>query len=250
MGILINHYQNQMDTLTEGELYAFTSLDNRPELLTTLSLSKLAEHVASSNSTIIRLTQKLGFEGFSDFRYAIKNLLNTMDKAENDGLVQQYQHFFNTILPAISPDKFHYFAEKIHHAKNIFIVGLGLTKPISEYMSKHIYQLDCNAVYVYESHMLDLLPNLLQRGDLVIFISESGETMSLIHCAKKTAHTGATLLSITNSAHNTLNHSMQMSLTTQMPRSFHHNYDTTSRVFQAAVIDVILETYANKYLKQ
>ncbi|XHB96223.1 SIS domain-containing protein [Lactococcus garvieae] len=75
------------------------------------------------------------------------------------------------------------FCGKINLSNNIFIIGLGLTKPIAEYISKRLYQLDRASTYVSESHMLDLLPNLARRGDLIIFISESGETKvySIVH---------------------------------------------------------------------
>lgn len=249
MGILLNNFQSQMKYLTESELSVFVEMDNRPEILISSNLTKLSAELLSSNSTIIRLCQKLGFTGFSEFRSEIKKLIEQTRYSAQPDLLRRYQFFFNEILPNINQDKLEFFAEKIHKSNNIFIVGLGLTKPIAEYMSKYLYQLDRAAIYVYESHMLDLLPNLLQRSDLVIFISESGETKSLLSCASKAAQSAATLLSITNSQHNTLNHTTHMSLTSRMPENHYHNYDVTSRVFQTAIIDLVLDIYLNKYLK-
>lgn len=249
MGILLNNFQSQMKELTDSELSAFVALDNRPELLFSSNLTKLSNELLSSNSTLIRLTQKLGFTGFTEFRTEIKKLIEQTNYSSQPDLLERYQFFFNDILPQINPDKLEYFADKIHSSNNVFIVGLGLTKPIAEYMSKYLYQLDRATIYVYESHMLDLLPNLLHRSDLVIFISESGETQSLLSCASKAAQSSATLLSITNSQHNTLNHTTHMSLTSRMPENHYHNYDVTSRVFQTAIIDLVLDIYLNKYLK-
>ncbi|MFK4955141.1 MurR/RpiR family transcriptional regulator [Lactococcus garvieae] len=249
MGILLNNYQHQLKSLTASELSAFTLMDNQPELILSMNLTSLAQKLCSSNSTLIRLCQKLGFAGFSDFKSEVKRIIEQTKYLSHSSLFESYRFFFNEILPNINRDKLEYFAEKINLSNNIFIIGLGLTKPIAEYISKRLYQLDRASTYVSESHMLDLLPNLARRGDLIIFISESGETKSLLNCAQKVGQTGAVLLSITNSQHNTLNHSMHMSLTSQMPENHFHNYDITSRVFQMALLDLILDIYLNKYLK-
>lgn len=248
MGILLSNYENKVKNLTVSELAVFSELDNKPELLFATNLTELSSSLYSSNSTIIRLSQKLGFSGFSEFRDTIKVLFNTNKSSNSHNLIENYRFFFDTILPTIPSDKLDYFAEQIYHSKNIFIIGTGLTKPIAEYTAKHLYQLDRASIYIYENHMLDLLPNLAKHGDMILFISESGETKSLISCAKKVAQTGATLLSITNSSHNSLNYITNMALTTQMPENHYHNYDVTSRVFQLALIDLILDIYLVKYL--
>ena len=249
MGILLDNFQNHIKNLTESERAAFFALDNQPELLQNNGLTALAELLCSSNSTLIRLAQKLDFSGFSTFKNEINRLVEQTKYSLQTDLLGHYRFFFEEILPNINRDKLNYFAEQIHRSHNIFIIGLGLTKPLAEYMSKHLYQLDRASVYVYENHMLDLLPNLTHRGDLIMFISESGETKSLLNCAAKVAQTGATLLSITNSQHNSLNHTTHMSLTSQMPENYYHNYDITSRVFQMALLDLVLDIYLNKYLK-
>ena len=248
MGILLNNYQHQMKNLTESELSAFLSLDNQPDLLLTMNLTQLANKLCSSNSTLIRLCQKLGFSGFAELKGETKRLVEQTKYLSHSTLFDSYRLFFNNVLPNVSRDKLNYFAKSLHDAKNIFIIGLGLTKPVAEYISKRLYQLDRSSTYISESHMLDLLPNLTHRGDLIIFISESGETESLLNCAKKASRTGATLISVTNSQHNRLNHSMHMSLTSQMPKNHYHNYDITSRVFQMALLDLILDIYLSNYL--
>lgn len=240
MGILLSNYENKVKNLTVSELAVFSELDNKSELLFATNLTELSSSLYSSNSTIIKLSQKLVFSGFSEFRDTIKVLFNTNKSSNSHNLIENYRFFFDTILPTIPSDKLGYFAEQIYRPKNIFIIGTGLTKPIAEYTAKRLYQLDRASIYIYENHMLDLLPNLAKQGDMILFISESGETKSLFSCA--------TLLSITNSSHNSLNYITNMALTTQMTENHYHNYDVTSRVLQLALIDLILDIYLVKYL--
>lgn len=250
MGVLIENFETHIKNLTDSERAVFFALDNQPEVTTNLNLTQLAEQLNSSNSTLIRLAQKLGFSGFSEFKGEVKRLINLTSYDSKTDLLGQYQCFFNDVMPNIKSDKLNYFVSEIHHAKNIFIIGVGLTKPLAEYMSKHLYQLDRASIYVYENHMLDLLPNLLSSKDVVIFLSESGETESIINAARKSSEKGATILSITNSQRNRLNQLAKVGITAKMTANSYHNYDITSRVFLMAISDMVLELYMTKYLRR
>ena len=248
MGVFLINFQNKISDLTEAELSAFEALDNKPELLLSLNLTELADQLYSSNSTLIRLSQKLGFAGFRDFKLAATQLIEQDSQPSNADLIDQYHDFFDRLCLTDNSNKLDYFAKQIYEAKNIFIVGLGLTKPIAEYMSKHLYQLDRASIYVYESHMLDLLPNLVKRGDLVLLFSMSGETQSLLDAARKLPRTGCMILSLTNTRQNSLNRLAKLSLSSDVPANFHHNYDITSRGFLLMAADMILEIYLKKYI--
>lgn len=249
MGILLEFYGNKIDELSDSEKSAFFELDNHPELMQTMNLTNLAHQLASSNSTIIRLSQKLGFQGFSQFKYEISRLLSQTIYIKEKDLVQQYGRFFEQSLQSITLDSLEYFAKKIKAADSLFIVGVGLTKPIAEYMSKRLYQLNRPSMYIYESHMLDLLPQLSKQKDVVIFISMSGETGSLLTSAKKVKQRGVTILSITNSQHNSLNNMAIRNISTGIPTNAFHNYDITSRSFLMIHIDLILELFLKKFTK-
>ncbi|KAF1301858.1 MurR/RpiR family transcriptional regulator [Enterococcus sp. JM9B] len=247
MGLLIENYGNKLSELSEAERSAFYELDNTPELISRLNLTALAQKIASSNSTIIRLSQRLGFQGFSQFKYEINRLLTQTVYIKEKDLLLQYQNFFSHSLTLITLENLEYFAKKIQEANNLFLVGVGLTKPIAEYMSKRLYQLNRPSMYIYESHMLDLLPQLLKSDDLVIFVSMSGETQSLLVSARKVRQKGNTILSITNSPNNSLNNLTNRNINSNIPTNVFHNYDITSRAFLMVHVDLILEIFLKRY---
>ncbi|MGY3777975.1 MurR/RpiR family transcriptional regulator [Isobaculum melis] len=247
MGVLIDFYGNKLDDLSDSEKNVFFELDNHPELINQMNLTDLAHHLASSNSTIIRLAQRLGFQGFSQFKYELSRLLSQTIYIEEKDLVTQYRHFFEQSLHSLTLESLEYFAKRMKQAENLFIVGVGLTKPIAEYMCKRLYQLNCPSMYIYESHMLDLLPQFCKQNDLVIFISMSGETGSLLTSAKKVKQKNIAILSITNSQYNSLNSLSLKSISAGIPTNTFHNYDITSRSFLMIHIDLILELFLKKY---
>ncbi|MBL1229555.1 MurR/RpiR family transcriptional regulator [Enterococcus sp. BWB1-3] len=249
MGILIENYGNIINEMSESEKNVFYDLDNSPELVNTLNLTDLANVLATSNSTIIRLAQRLGFKGYSQFKYELARLIKETTYINEKDLLSQYQSFFQDSLSALTLNSLEFFAEQIHIAANLFIVGVGLTKPIAEYTSKRLYQINKASMYIYESHMLDLLPQLIKSNDLAIFISMSGETNSLLTSAQKVKQTNGKILSITNSRANSLNNITMHSITTGIPTNVYHNYDITSRAFLMVNIDLILEIYLKRYVR-
>lgn len=249
MGILIEHFGNRITELSESEKNIFYDLDNSPELVNRLNLTDLATKLTTSNSTIIRLAQRLGFRGYSQFKYELARLLKETTYINEKDLLSQYQSFFQNTLNDITLESLEFFAYQISKATNLFIVGVGLTKPIAEYMSKRLYQINKPSMYIYESHMLDLLPQLIKQDGLVIFISMSGETNSLLISAKKVKQINGKVLSITNSRSNSLNNIALSSISSGIPTNVYHNYDITSRAFLMINIDLILELYLKRYVE-
>ncbi|MDR0297187.1 MAG: MurR/RpiR family transcriptional regulator [Streptococcaceae bacterium] len=248
MGILLDNFYNLISNLTYAEYNALISLDSKLEALSSSNLTHLSLELNTSNSTIIRLTQKLGFSGFSEFKNELKHLINQTNYSKSSELFDNYKSFFTEFSRNLDTKKLDYFAKQVYEANNLWIIGGGLTKPIAEYMSKKLYQLDRASIYVYEDHMFDLLPNLAKKGDLIIFISASGDTKVLTDCAKKVVYSGTTILSITNNSHSLLNQLASESLSTDFPFNFYHNYDITSRAFQVMFVDLILDVFLNTYL--
>lgn len=249
MGLLIEKYGHLVGELSETERYVFYELDHSPDLVSRLNLTQLAEELNSSNSTIIRMTQKLGFEGFSHFKYQINQLETKTSYIGEKDLFIQYQQFFDKSMKMLTVENLEFFARKIKEAHNVFIAGVGLTKPIAEYMSKRMYQLNKPSMYIYEGHMLDLLPHLIQPKDVVIFISMSGETESLLIPAKKVKQKGGKILSITNAADSSLSKLSLRQISSGILPNVYHHYDVTSRAFLMLQADMILELYLKKYNK-
>jgi DNA-binding MurR/RpiR family transcriptional regulator len=64
-----------------------------PELLESHTLDELAQTLFTSSSTLIRLAQKLGFQGFREFKQAIAQLSQTESLVPSNNLMATYQFF-------------------------------------------------------------------------------------------------------------------------------------------------------------
>ncbi|MDR0199311.1 MAG: MurR/RpiR family transcriptional regulator [Streptococcaceae bacterium] len=241
MGKILEKFGN-LDYLSTSERQMLTTLDDQPELLSS-NLTELAVTLFSSNTSIIRLAKKLGYSGFSEFKFDLLQSPVKSDTNSLSNLTDNLTSFTNLTQQAAFKDKISQFAKSITKADNIYIAGVGSSKTLAEYFAHRLNQLDKSAVYVYDNALLDLLPNLTSqdRKSLVIYVSISGETLRLVNSAKKVHNLACPILAITNVRTTSLGRLADSTIATDMPMTAYHNYDITPRTFQIAVIDLILE---------
>lgn len=249
MGMLIDSFSNKVDKLSHGEKYVLYYLDNHIEGVPKMNISNLSDDLSISTTTIIRMCQRLGLKGFSEFKFFVAQLIKETKVINERILLKQYQQFFSDALMKVHINDMEYIVRKIYKAGTVIISGVGLSKPIAEYISDRLMQFNKPAIYAYESHLLDLLPNLLKPKDTVLFISMSGQTKTLINAAKKIRYTNAFQFAITNNGSSELASLMNRNISSNVPSNIYEGYDITSRSFLMIFSDLLMEIYL-KYIKK
>lgn len=77
--IIFNISTEKYNTLSEAERYLFKYIYNHLEEVTNMSIVKLSENANVSTATIIRLMKKIGYEGYTDFKYKVQEKLSYPD---------------------------------------------------------------------------------------------------------------------------------------------------------------------------
>lgn len=143
-----------------------------------LSIIDLAEQVHSSKSSILRLTKKLGFSGYSEFKYFLKNenkqpLEQTSEKelfAMQIEDITQTIHYLDSIdLTPIN--------KLFHESKTIYCYSTGFSqkKPLEEF-SKLMLTLEKRVILIPNKTELDVAMPMITAEDCVVISSVSGET--------------------------------------------------------------------------
>ncbi|NRK74269.1 MurR/RpiR family transcriptional regulator, partial [Salmonella enterica subsp. enterica serovar Typhi] len=73
---LMNKYY---DALSENDLYLINYVLNHIEECKNMSILELSDTCNISKSSILRMTQKIGFSGYSEFKYFLKNEPKQLD---------------------------------------------------------------------------------------------------------------------------------------------------------------------------
>lgn len=249
MGKVTEHFAHAIPSLTHAEKHVLYYIESSLEKAKHLPLTAMAAENNVSTTTIVRMCHKLGLEGFTELKYILRGMDDESLPAEMNPLAR-YRHDLNETLESIQLEEIEKSAEQMVKSSRVIIVAVGLSKMMGEYFSKLFMQVNKTTVYVYESHIIDILTNMLEPKDMVIFISSSGETKTITKVAEKVKYKTMQTLSITNTPDSTLSNLTEYSLSANVQRVTYAGYDLTARSTLVMLIDLLFEVFLKKELME
>lgn len=197
---LINtHY----DKLNENDMHVLKYILNNKNTCRNMGINELAEASLASRSSIHRLTKKLGFSGYSEFKVFLKwEENNEQDTGDH---MQVLENDIQVTLKNIAALNFDPICEKLYTAGRIFIYGTGTAQLTCAREAQRLFALQQTFVtIIYDEVEFEAMLKAMAPDDVVIIISLSGDTPSLIPQVQQLTARGITFLSITNLKNNTL----------------------------------------------
>lgn len=135
----------------------------------------IAKKTYTSPSTIIRLSKKLGYNGFVELIYSLKVKISNEDNSEFIGVLENKQIFVTNYDNAVED-----FIDCINKG-NILVSAEGFSELISKYIYMKLLVLGKKGVLSTFIDFDILFDNHVETIDSVILISKSGEGS---HCVK------------------------------------------------------------------
>ncbi|KML08508.1 MurR/RpiR family transcriptional regulator [Rossellomorea marisflavi] len=153
-----------------------------------LSIRRAADQLFVSTTSIIRLCKKLGFSGYSEFIFnlglKVKNMQDPGPATSlHDPLVRKKEEFLSNArwtLDSIGEDSIGKFLDELKQHNLIYFYGAGFSTLFSNYLAK---KLELYGYYVSNTSTSDsraIFFNNIQRYNLLIIFSRSGETAKVI----------------------------------------------------------------------
>lgn len=176
----------KLQQLIHQHTHKLSDLDNdiiqfimeQPDEVVGLSIIELAEKVHISKSSILRLTKKLGFSGYSEFKYFLRQEQNARQASEAEQLIfdKQLDDIKRTINYLEGSDLLP-INELLDRSKTIYCYSTGFSqkKPLEEF-SKLMLALEKRVLILPNKTELDMAMPMIRSDDCVIVASFSGET--------------------------------------------------------------------------
>lgn len=172
--MLMQKYQkdlSEMDWMILGYI-----LENEQEVME-LSIVELGEKVHSSKSSILRLTKKLGFSGYSEFKYFMRqSKQNQTNLATANLIALQAKDIDNTVKLA-QQTNFSLLSQALQKANTVYCYATGYSqRKVVEELSKMLMLCDKRSIVIPVKTELDISMSMISKEDIVLFVSLSGET--------------------------------------------------------------------------
>lgn len=182
------------------------------EQISGMTIGALASNCGVSSPTVVRFCRTMGCDGYRDFKIRL---------AQNIAVSQQYlgadAHaapagalgILDEILGAISatlgvvrgqlhPEVFEAAIDALVDARTVLIGGVGGgSSMLAAELANRLFRLGIHAIAVSDSYMLQMRAATLQKGDVLLLISASGEAEEILSAAEIASGYGATTLAIT-----------------------------------------------------
>lgn len=226
------------------------------------SLKQIADDAGVSEAMVVKITKKLGFAGYRDFRAAVSQY-NRQPTAEmhqelsvEDTSQEIVQKVFRTSINALEEtlsildmEAFERAADLIHRAKQRDFYGVGGSAQIARDVSHKFLRIGVRASVFDDSHMMLMSASLLVDGDIAIGFSHSGNTTAVIEAIQLARRNGARTIAITNYNSSALAQAADVVLCSTAQGSPLMGENAAARIAQLNILDAVFVAVAQRDYK-
>lgn len=186
------------------------------------SVRHIAEHTYTSPSSVMRFCQKLGFEGYVDFKEAYIQEIEYLSSHFQDvdanypflpndknvviankiGIL--YEETIKDTLTLIHHDTLQQAANMLEKAKNIYVCSSGASKDIAKVFKDNMLKIGKTVISYHNTSDIYYEACFRDQTSCFIIISYSGETARAVKVAQKLKERHIPMIVITSYGQNTL----------------------------------------------
>lgn len=251
---------------------AMEILEN-PEEVQALSITELANRAGVADSTVSRFLREMNLDGYNALRlgiaqaiYSKSNTTNSTNSSwvyegvlEGDSLsdiMEKILHGSNDSLEKtrdrIDPLVINNLVDRIHEASAIYFTAMGSSATSAESAMMRFVRAGKKCHFFRDQSVQSMGAATLDNNDLLIAISDSGDSIPVINAAQIAKHHGANIAVITSNPESqlaTLADDLLLTGST-VANSDVYGESVTSKWGQLFVIDVLYATYATRYFEE
>lgn len=178
---------SKINNLIEGKREDFTSTEitiaefvkENPEQLNQMTtISKFSEETGFSTGSIVRFCKKLGFDGYSEFKFFISNNLLEIELGQGEDylikLVDIYLRELSLFKSNLNTKELSKLSKLIVSAQSIIIVGKNSSYVAAYQLQMRLNKLGIRAIAIQDDITIYNYTNILNQNDLVILFSVFG----------------------------------------------------------------------------
>ncbi len=166
-----------------------------------LKLTEVSEETLTSNATVVRFCQELGFTGFPDFKIALANEAELYRGTENTDSLKElnYSEHYSAIVKSLkmtelANDKLaiNTLVDRIKHSDQVNLFAVGETNIVALDFKLKLIRIGFQATAETDNHTQHFLASHSTNKTVAIGISYSGTSTSVFKSLKLAKEKGAT----------------------------------------------------------
>lgn len=219
----------EIQSYNETDICIYKYIVSNIDKIQYMTIRELAEEIHTSTSTILRFCSKNGFEGYSEFKDALKKEITLRSACPPMEDLQELSAFFARANSSAFEEKLLFAVEAVRKADLTIFIGMGSSGTLAKYGARYFSNMGHFAVGLEDAlYPIDFFQ---WKNTVVIAFSESGETKRLIEAIHQFKQKKCLILSITNSPLSTLARLSDWNFSYNLsPRRINGGYNGTTQV--------------------
>ena len=231
-----------------------------PRAFTMLPVAQLADRAHVSKPTVVRFCRSVGYNGLADFKQKLAGTVNegvpfihrsvdADDKTADvlvkviDNTVAAFLKYRNEASSNQIDKAVAALVSAFQTGRQVQFFGVGNSGVVAQDAQHKFFRLGLHSTAYSDGHMQVMSASILQKGDCVLIISNSGRTRDLMDACDIARKNGATTIVITASG-SPLASAGHIHLSADHPEGFDRYSPMVSRLLHLLVIDVLATTVA------
>lgn len=242
------------DTFFDSEKKIAKYIIQHDEQVVEMTVGELAAASGASEASVSRFCKKVGMKGFHHLKIALAkemveskpNNLHVSNRISAEDIPQSLQNILaNKIeelkqtVSLMNEQQLKQILTTLDHARRVEFAAAGNTIPVAMDGAFKFTQIGISAFAspIWEMQLGSIYR--LDKDDVVIAISNSGESKSVIQAAEAAHEVGAKTIAITNNDHSSLAKISDMHITTATREKLFLDGYCFSRVSATAVVEIL-----------
>jgi len=211
----------KMDTLTKADRQIAQFILDDPERMLALSSSALADEIGRSQSSVIKFSQKLGYDEYQQLKLAVSKakaqewqapvgvIHGTIEASDSYSTILQKMIGSKLLATrettsANSEQTINNVLDLLLKARRVQLAGVGASSLVARDFSYKLLKLGRAVLLDSDSHIQISNASTLNSEDLLIALSYTGASVEILRIAELARVRGATVVSITGMPPNPL----------------------------------------------
>lgn len=251
--------QGTYSSLRTAEQRVADFILKHPEELIYLTVTELAERTQTSESTVVRLCQKIGYKGYQEFKIMLardlvgptETVYEEIDPSDSlealkTKIFQANAQALKDTIEVLSGDELGKAVQSLARARRVEVYGIGGSAPLALDAYHKFMKLGISAVWLNDSDLMAMSSSLLEVGDVVLGISHTGASRDVCDAMENAQNAGATTICITHRATSPITKVANIKLFTAAKETAFGSDATSSRIAQLTIIDTLFAGIANQ----
>lgn len=200
----------QFPSLSPAESKVCKFILDNPEKVIRMTLVEIAQETGVSDATAVRFARSVGYDSWLDFKISLIQALplsaqllqNGINAEDGPGMIARKvilgsKQALDDTLSLLDEKSFEKTLDLLLQARTILIAGVGTSGPMAHEMGNRLLRLGLTCQVQTDSYLQIMQVSLLSSQDLLVIISQTGDSYDPQRTASEAKRAGVPVICIT-----------------------------------------------------